>query len=624
MPKWLAILLAIGLVSSVVSAQPDTARALPAVEIRAAPLGQTGLSVWEADTLPVSQVLTLADRLMLENTLSVRSGGPGLLATLSARGGGPSRTAVLWHGLNLQSPMNGVVDAALIPLWPGDRLEVLSGGQSAAQSTGAMAGIVRITPASLNDRLGWSGSLAAGAGTAGRLDGQVSLNFKGTALGTMIRGGWQRANNDFVFRNTALLGNPRQHQTNNFGERLDIQQFNEVQISPHHQLKTAFWHQRAYRQIPPSMTESATDTWQRDRSTRASLSWMVSPRPRVQWQHRLALLDDRIAFFLNGATDSSRSTTFLATSECLAGIGSHLSIRPALTAWWQRAKADGYGDSLNWFRQRRIAGQMTVEYHRPALSVQMILRQELAEAQAAPFTWSVGSEWTAKYGLTVRGQVSRNFNLPTFNDRFWRSLGKSDLKPESGYGAEAGIQWRHGRFSAGLTLFHLLLDNWILWQPGPDGQFRPGNLRQVWSRGAAWSVARTFDWLDCHWELTGRYQFVRATNTAVYAGNSSAWSKVLPYTPQHNGSFSLQWKHKRWSAACLHQWTGKRYTTSDNTGTLPGFITGNLLVGYSFRLAGQTLTCDARVENCWNAAYQILEYRPMPGRSVHLGIVWKW
>lgn len=67
------------------------------------------------------------------------------------------RSPVLWNGLPLQSAMHGVVDLALIPIWPGDRVEVRYGGQSAAQSSGSMGGSVILESQTLRPEAGFLG-----------------------------------------------------------------------------------------------------------------------------------------------------------------------------------------------------------------------------------------------------------------------------------------------------------------------------------------------------------------------------------------------------------------------------------------------------------------------------------
>jgi iron complex outermembrane receptor protein len=371
------------------------------------------------------------------------------------------------------------------------------------------------------------------------------------------------------------------------------------------------------------MTEAPNLTWQKDQSLRGVISLEAKRSDREQWQHRLASLHDRINFRLAGATETSQSHTILYATDYFRAVNKRLIVRGNLTAQLQRAKAEGYSDSTRWFHQKRLAVVGMAEYHWPRLLVQAQIRQEWAAQQGAPFTWSLGGRWDFQNRLSAQLHISRNFNLPTFNDRFWRNLGNPDLRPESGYSTEMGLRWKGQNGIVETTVFQLLLDDWILWQPGSDGLFRPNNLRQVWSRGLTVSSHWNFTFWQSQWTIKGRYQFVRATNTAVYDNNGTALGKVLPYTPAHATSASVHWTKGAWSVSYLQQWTGSRFTTSDNAARIAGFQTGNVFVQFRLPFSQQELLLHARLENCWNTAYQILAYRPMPGRNGQVGLVWK-
>ncbi|MCK6691744.1 MAG: TonB-dependent receptor, partial [Thermoanaerobaculia bacterium] len=499
-----------------VLAQTDTVLSLQEVTIRDNYFTKTGFASWRTDSIPVNGPLSVAERLLWENPLSVRATGAGTLTTVSARGAGPAHTPVYWQGLNLQNPMHGVVDVALLPLWPGDVLEVQYGGQSALQSSGAMGGAIHIKMAEPGDKPGWSGSMGAGRGSFGHWEGQGSAGLNWQQGVSSIRAAWQKADNDFPFRNTAQVGALTVRQTNSRGEKMDVQQFNRLVAGDKNSLETATWFQKAYREIPPAMTAASSDTWQRDQSLRAVAAWKYVPGKRHSWQNRVAWFDERIEFQSSGAVERSRSRTAMAASELFIAAGSRLTLKSVFNAWWQQAKADGYSDSSSWFQQRRLAGAAMAAYRGKTLQLTATLRQEWAENQAAPFTWSMGGQWFFSKQCTLRMHVSRNFNLPTFNDRFWRGLGNPDLKPERGHSADAGLHWQQGGFSTEITGFHILLDNWILWQPGPDGLFRPGNLRQVRSRGVETALSYVIRTWGSRWKISARHQFVRAINTAVY------------------------------------------------------------------------------------------------------------
>jgi vitamin B12 transporter len=604
------------------AAQRDTV--LPTVTIRTARFERTGYAIRPADSLPGLATVALAERLAWQSALEVRANAPGTLATLSARGAGAGHTPVYWLGLNLQSPMNGVVDAALLPVWPGDRLELRLGGQSAALSAGAMGGSVLLEPRWKRDgAAGWGAQLGGSAGSFGAYASQGALTYGSDRLHSAVRAAWQRADNDFAFRNTTQIGAPRVRQVQNFYEKFDLQQFNEVKTgAAGGVVRTAFWHQRAFREIPPAMTQAPVESWQRDRATRALATWQPRAGDRVVWQHRLAWLDEQIAFFLPAALEESRSQTALAGSDLTVQLGRQWVGKAGWQAQRQAARADGYRDSLATFVQWRAAAFAMLEHARGRWRWSTLVRQEWAERQGTPFTWSVGVQADAGRAGAGRLHVSRNFNLPTFNDRYWRAWGNADLRPETGYSADVGwsVQPAPDAPVLSATVFQLLIDDWILWQPGADGFFRPDNLRRVWSRGleaAARITRRRGNW-RC--EASAQYQWTRATTVAIYAGETAALDRQLPYTAAHRGGLTLHAASGAFAGAYLHQWTGARFTTTDNSAALPGFATGTVLAQYTFTTGRLSVALDGRIENCWNASYQWLAYRAMPGRSFRIGL----
>jgi iron complex outermembrane receptor protein len=603
------------------TAPADTFRAIPPVTIRDSRFSQTGYREWKADSLPAGGVLSLTDRLQWENPLTVRPNAPGNLATLSARGMGPAHTPVFWNGLNLQSPMNGTADASLVLLWPGDQVELRYGGQSAAQSSGAMGGSVLVT-SDCNANRGFSAILGADAGSFGNRQGLAAVGWGNEHIQSTLRGQVQAADNDFPFINTTLPGHPLVRQANNRQDQWNIEQINRFAFGDRHLIKTAFWTLGAFRAIPPLMTAAPKDTWQRDAATRAVVTWEYSPATRSLLTTRAAWLNERILFHLPGITDSNFSQTALLSSEFTTVLARRLIVRAGGSATMQRARVSGYAEPEHWYRQDRLAAFGSVEWLAGRWSVSGMIRQEWAIREARPFTWSAGAQCNAGKAGRFHGHVSSNFNLPTFNDRFWKAWGSPDLLPEKGLSADAGWMVPGKHFSCDATVFHARIDEWILWQPGSDGIFRPGNLRRVWSRGlelSATAKGRMGSWPG---SLEARYQLVRTTSTAVYTADQAALYKQLPYIPVHTGSITARVRNKHFSAAYLHQLTGVRFSTTDNSRTVPGYQTGNLLLQYTWQPGRHLVVIfNARMENCWDSRWQCFDFQPMPGRSWHAGII---
>ncbi len=597
---------------------------LPEITIRDIRFERTGYSFWKADSLPLSSTISLSDRLLWENVLDVRANAPGTLATISVRGAGSTRTPVFWNGINLQSPMNGVVDASLLTLWPTDLLEIQYGGQSAAQSSGAMAGSVVLTQGQHPIDTGFFGLMNGALGRFGGWQGSGEVGYSGKKITTKIRANWQQADNDFTFQKQGLDGKfYTTRQVNNFLKKADFQQFNLLKINEKNTIKTSFWLQNAFRELPPSITEAPRETWQRDRAHRIVALWEHATKTRTIWTTRTAWLDDFLAFNLAGEVDTSRSKQVLFSTERSTSLGKQWAWRAGSTAIRQWAQVDGYADSTRWFGQTRLAGYSMGEWHRRETRFSALLRKEWAEAQAAPFTWSLGGQIGLGRVGETRFHFSRNFNLPTLNDRFWKNLGRLNLRPEKGYSADLAWALPGPNFSFEMTGFQLILDDWILWQPDSTGIFRPDNLRKVWSRGLETMgkfTHRNHGVNGYKLEVSGRLQFSKTTNLAVYGGSETALGKQLPYTPRVSGGFSVRVSRGVFSTAFLQQFTGERFDNSGNK--VKPFQVGNLLL--SAALWKRRILLDFRLENLWNAQYEIIRYRPMPGRSWRFGIGYKW
>ncbi|MBK8557719.1 MAG: TonB-dependent receptor [Lewinellaceae bacterium] len=575
---------------------------------------------WKADSIPSLSWISAAQQLQWQGPVQIRSNGPGLLATASLRGAGPSHTPVVWEDLNLQSPMNGVFDLNLLPMWPGDRLLIEYGGQSAGLSSGAMSGSIRMTPGAIGaNRNG--GFLSLGAGSFDRTDARAAMRYGGNLWQATTRGAWLQARNNFPYRNITQIGSAEERQVHARQQQADLQQFLQWKMTGRDRLEVSVWALQAKREIPPSMTAVPDDSHQSDAGIRSSLRWTHSVDSSRQWRHRLAFLDEYIDFFQKGTTDTNHSRSWLGSSVFSAQLRNGYFWKAGVNLQKQSANTSSYTDTSLLYQQWRTAAHVYVEKNGRRSVLGLAARQEWVQDQRAPFTASVLWRWKPVYPWVFKLFGSRNFTLPTFNDRFWNQLGNPDLKPEKGYSADLTLSRKiqFGEIEAGFQ--NMLLDDWILWQPGADGLFRPKNLRQVWSRGVFVQTRGQHNigkW-NLVWNVQGQYNVV--TNTRVYDNNIQVLHRQLPYTPRFSASITTSVQRAGYSLMYLHQITGSRYTTADESQQLPAFSTGTLVCSMAL---GKQWHVEFRLENCWNTAYQVVAFRPMPGRNWHAGVAYRF
>ncbi|HAD14096.1 MAG TPA: hypothetical protein DCF33_16860 [Saprospirales bacterium] len=512
------------------------------------------------------------------------------------------------------------MDASLMSLWPKDQLEIQQGGQSAALSSGAMGGCVKIQQGAFHTKNGVNAGIQTAIGSWGRKETGADLGWTDTDLSLTARYFRIGAKNDFPYQKQGLDGRYYEVlQQNNKLQKTDFQQYISWKPSKLHELKTAFWTQKVLRELPPSTTEAVKQTWQFDHSNRLLLTWNYTPSGKTKSVSRLAFLQDDLAFHLSGDTDTSKSRQLIWNTECMTQTR-QMIWKGGVHATRQWAQVDGYTDSLKWYGQTRVAAYGMGAWQIGTLKGSLMIRQEWAEEQGNPFVGSLGAEWKPGGVGVFRMHLARNFNLPTLNDRFWRNLGNTTLRPEKGYSADIGWQWQNQTCSLGLSGFHVLLDDWILWQPDANGLFRPGNLRGVWSRGVEGVVSLTLQWGAVHGTYSGRVQYSATTLEATYHGSEGNIGAQLPYTSRFSTGHSVKLSFRKTKLAYLHQITGRRPDLTGNE--LPAFSVGTLMLANS--LFKSRLHVEGRLENMWNTSYEVIRYRPMPGRSWRIGLSYYW
>ncbi|MDQ3048949.1 MAG: Plug domain-containing protein, partial [Bacteroidota bacterium] len=125
------------------SPDPDSSLQLNVVEVSGSrqTVFSSGNKTETLDSLLLEKYNTnLADILINESQIFIKSYGLGSLATTSFRGAGSSHTAVLWNGFNLQSPMNGLLDVSLVPSGFIKNIQIQYGGSGALWGSGAVGG----------------------------------------------------------------------------------------------------------------------------------------------------------------------------------------------------------------------------------------------------------------------------------------------------------------------------------------------------------------------------------------------------------------------------------------------------------------------------------------------------
>ena len=254
------------------------------------------------------------------------------------------------------------------------------------------------------------------------------------------------------------------------------------------------------------------------------------------------------------------------------------------------------------------------------------IRQEWLEKRQ-PTTFALGFEKkilkSQKAKFILRGAISRNFNMPTFNDLYWAELGNPFLETEQGWSKELGASVSHKKeqrqWQAHLTFFDIDMKNRIVWQPQTDGKWRPTNINRIVSRGIeTWANYRGGN-ARFQYKISANYQLAHATD-----GNGG----VQLFVPKHNGSVSAWVKFRSIYATWQQTASSKRYGTTDKTTWTNSFTLADATLGYTpsvwtIREGKWGLKTDLRlrIDNIFNTDYQVIRYYPTAKRSFRAEVI---
>lgn len=621
---------------------PDSVYKLPEVKVDEIRLNDfsTGLSIIKIDhkKIEVSHLLNLAELISENSGIFLKTYGQGSLATIGIRGTGPAHTGLFWNGININPPNLGLSDLALIPAALISGAEIQLGSSASLYGSGVIGGAVHLnsTP---DFKKTMNISVSGLTGSFGLYEGSGSGVFSNKKWYSRVAGYYRECENNFPYK-TAKSGNPLEKLVSadyfSYGGTAEIHRlFKHNYIVALHA-----WHTYTHRNLPPSMTSVDNNEQQSDSSFRflieaKKLFEKSSLKTKVAWLNEFLRYDREtftdLAYLKYNIHEKVNTQGIISETEFATQVSKKAKLNIGINYTYYYADIIQYSTAKT---RNQAAAFLSFLYAFTKINwkATINLRQELVEGYTVPFTPSLGIEGKVWRSISAKANVSRSYRVPTMNDRFWVPGGNPDLKPESGWNAEGGVFTSFSDTSKlfipdfSITAYSSLIDNWILWQPLATNNniWTPVNLQKVWARGFESKAGIIFKARTVEAGLNAFYSYTLSTIIRTSDALKASIDKQLIYVPQHNlnTSFSLKWKNISFSY--IQSYTGKRFTTSDNSASLPAFSIGNAILNYDLNLNKIRIGIGFRVNNIWGAAYQTLAYRPMPGRNFNISLSFKF
>jgi iron complex outermembrane receptor protein len=618
----------------------DTIHSIKEIEVKASRLEQyfIGSAVQEID----SQILvnyepcSLAELLSQQSLVTVKSYGPGGVAGISIRGGASHHSSVIWNGINIQSPMLGEVNLSSLPVNFLDKAYIQYGGATTLFGSGAATGSIHLSDdLKLNRGLhaDISGYLGMNHPNFGIQNIGISnyfhsgkLSYSRNRWATSLKFFFQDNKNDFEYRSekTDVEYEKLLHGSyNQFG----IAQSNKFLVGKKSVFGTDLWLLNFYKEIPNQVS-----SYEPGRSNQTDRNLMYSVYYKylgstVQLKIQSGGFYNQVKYedslYIPPVTNN-KSYSNIHIAEITSEVFRNIHLGFVIEYKNERALSDFYN---NWKVRNIFSPVLSIKYENKRLATVISMRKEFVDGGFIPFVFSSAMDLELFSGISLKGQLSKNYTLPTFNNLYWAfdgfSKGNPDLRPEKGWSGEAGIHYilntDNIQINSSSVVFMNTISNWNQWLPDSNGIWTPMNVKEGVSKGIEFDAFLKSRFNKIQLSLKTRYGYTSAI--AKKSGNTSIESgKQMYYIPEHQGYVGFIISFKNYLLDYTHNFSGRR-SYDDSGRFLPAYSIGNLILQAKIPLMNKMkFMVFTKINNIWNTDYQMKHSYAMPLRQYVLGI----
>lgn len=559
-----------------------------------------------------------------------RNYGNEQLSSMAFRGTSASHTAVLWNGMNINSPTLGQTDFSLFPSYLLEEVSLQYGTASSLYGSDALGGSVLLGQRKPEFEKSTALNFHTQAGSFGRYftGGKLQRSNERWVVRTKVM--YRSIENNFRYYSPAVGRTKRQNNAavTTYGADQQI----------HYKISNTKWISFEglltynHREIQPPVTNTSADETLQDKNARFSLSYQGDHRAGQVFTSVGYITNNQLYHGPSGASQtlSNQVTTIINVDR---SVGHASSFRYGVNASMFTANSDGYGKQK---RENRYDGFVSFSHwFVPNWNVNVNMRQSLYARRYAPFSPSLGTLLKLITGevhtVSVRSQASRGYRVPTLNDRYWTPGGNPDLKPEDARSIEGGITWRaekkQHRIETELTGYKTKVDQWILWMPTNEGVWSPSNLQKVKTAGIEISLKYFLTKENFKIQSGLNYSYTRSKNlNGLSSSDRETINKQLPYVPYHLSNGYLKVSIKNWTGEAHTRFAGLCYTSLDNNPRqiVKGYITLNGSLSRKIDFTKCSIEVKGEINNILNTYYENMTNLAMPGRNYTLNLLFNF
>ncbi|HUS86836.1 MAG TPA: TonB-dependent receptor [Bacteroidales bacterium] len=569
---------------------------------------------------------SLSQLLERYTSLVIKNYGSGGLSTASFRGLGSNHTSVIWEGIKVNNVMSGQSDLSIIPVSFAGKVMVFHGAAGGDVTEAGPGGAILL--ASVPE---WKNGIQLGleyaTGSFGFNSGRVNMVTGNNRFQYSIRAYKEMAGNDFRYIDKYNYPEPVALIREN-SDYSGYGLLQEVYTKWGDNIFSAkMWYNFTERNLPgPIVAYSDGSENQTNESFMTILTLKNYTEP-VNLQFKLAWLSDWL-HYSNGIADidsRNKSDNIVLTAGLKKQISEALKVELTLSDYLDNVNSVNYSEIQ---RRNRLYLDLVISGSCIGrVGYIFMVRERVADNNVFLPEPSIGIDYklheTKNY--KIKGNVGRSLHLPALNDLYWSPGGNDALKNENGINGEISLSMeelltKNIYLSSEITCYYSRISNMIKWLPGELNYWEPVNISDVVSRGIETELDLDINLINHRISVSALYSYTSAVNRAKLSDNDQSTGKQLIYVPEHQGRLTGIYSYRHFVLNWNNRLTGKRYVTTDNSDSLPGYFVTDLSAGIKLKISSYESVLNLKVDNIFGADYENIAYYPMPGRSFTINL----
>lgn len=438
--RFLFVVLVLAGVASAQQAPPPASASVPqSVTVTASvppiPLSESNRAVKTIDTREASLLIpSAADFLRVDSSVNVQARAPiGVQADLSIRGTTFEQSLVLIDGLRVNDPETGHLNLDIpVPLDAVSRIQVLHGSGSTFYGSDAIGGAVNM----LTKRPDNISVVARyGAGNYGSSEQHLRADYNATRFAEQLTGSRDTSDGFMPDRNYSSNAMALESWLNLVGTNTT-----DILLGA------------SDRPYGANQFYGPYDSWERTKGWFAAIQQRLGERTSASFAYRrhtdlFVLLQNDPSYYENNHVTGAWQTALRRADS----FGANTTFSYGVEA---------NGDSIVSTNLGRHARNQGAGYANLSLrslkrfSLSVGAREQVFSGGDSVFSPSIAAAYSITSTLRARAAVGHGYRLPTYVDLYYSdptTIGNPNLKPESSWSYEGGVDWSPSKTPITLT-----------------------------------------------------------------------------------------------------------------------------------------------------------------------------